>query len=84
MDEITFLGSAWSDDYGVNVTINVEKLKQAMADGKLETNKYGDIRIRVQKLKNPNDKTKATHYVAVPKPKPDNFGANSKSDDLPF
>jgi len=68
MDEITFLGNAWSDDYGLNVTVNVEKFKQAMKDGKLEINKYGDVRIRVQKLKTVNDRSKATHYVAVPKP----------------
>jgi hypothetical protein len=68
MEEITFLGNAWSDDYGINVTINLEKFEQAIRTGKLEKNKYGDVRIRVQKLKAPNDKSKATHYVAVPKP----------------
>ena len=68
MDEITFLGNAWSDDYGLNVTVNVEKFKQAIADGSLEINKYGDVRIRVQQLKQVNDRSKATHYVAVPKP----------------
>lgn len=71
MEEITFLGSAWSDDYGVSVALNYEKLQQAIADRKLEVNKYGDIRIRVQKLKEPNSKSKATHYVSIPKPKPD-------------
>ena len=75
MEDITFLGSAWSDDYGISVAVNYEKLQQAIADGKLEVNKYGDVRIRVQKLKEPNSKSKATHYVAVPKPKP---------TDLPF
>jgi hypothetical protein len=75
MEEITFLGNAWSDDYGVNVTINLEKFEQAIRTGKLEKNKYGDVRLRVQRLKEPNEKSKATHYVAVPKPKP---------TDLPF
>jgi len=56
MDEITFLGNAWSDDYGLNVTVNVEKFKQAIADGSLEINKYGDVRIRVQQLKQVNDR----------------------------
>ena len=71
MEEITFLGNAWEDTYGVNVTINLEKFEQAIRLGKLEKNKYGDVRIRVQKLKAPHEKSKATHYVAVPKPKPE-------------
>ena len=58
MDEITFLGNAWSDDFGLNITINVEKFKQALNDGKLEINKYGDVRIRVQKLKTQNDRSR--------------------------
>jgi hypothetical protein len=71
MEEITFLGTGWSDDYGVNVTINLEKFEQAIRTGKLAKNQYGDVRIRVQRLKEPNEKSKATHYVAVPKPKPE-------------
>ena len=67
MEEITFLGNAWSDDYGINVTINLEKFEQSIRLGKLEKNKYGDVRLRVQKLKAPHEKSKATHYVAVPK-----------------
>jgi hypothetical protein len=72
--ETTYLGSAWSDDYGLNVSINIEKLNEAIKSGKLEVNKYGDVRLRVQKLKAQNEKSKATHSVAVPKPK----------NDLPF
>jgi hypothetical protein len=53
------------------IYINIEKLKQAIATGKLEINKYGDVKINVGKLKQPNEKSKATHYVAVPKPKND-------------
>jgi len=71
MEEITFLGTGWSDDYGISVAVNYDKLQQAIADGKLEVNKYGDVRIRVQKLKEANSKSKATHSVAVPKPKHD-------------
>jgi hypothetical protein len=70
----TYLGSAWSDDYGLNVSINIEKLNDAIKSGKLEVNKYGDVRLRVQKLKQQNEKSKATHSVSVPKPK----------NDLPF
>jgi hypothetical protein len=67
--ETTYLGNAWSDDYGLNVSINIEKLNEAIKSGKLEVNKYGDVRVRVQKLKAQNEKSKATHSVAVPKPK---------------
>ena len=74
MTELIYLGNAWEDQYGCNVTINIEKLNQAIATGKLEINKYGDVKVRVGKLKTPNEKSKATHYVAVPKAK----------NDLPF
>jgi hypothetical protein len=67
--ETTYLGNGWEDQYGMNVSINIEKLNEAIKSGKLEVNKYGDVRVRVQKLKQQNDKSKATHSVAVPKPK---------------
>lgn len=69
MEEIIYLGNAWEDTYGINVTVNLEKFEQAIRMGKLEKNSYGDVKIRVQKLKTPNERSKATHYVAVPKPK---------------
>lgn len=71
MTETIYLGNGWEDQYGNNVSINIEKLNQAIASGKLEVNKYGDVKLRVGKLKTPNEKSKATHYVAVPKPKSD-------------
>jgi len=74
MTETIYLGNAWENQYGLNVSINIEKLNQAIATGKLEVNKYGDVKINVGKLKQVNEKSKATHYVAVPKPK----------NDLPF
>jgi hypothetical protein len=67
--ETTYLGNGWEDQYGMNVSINIEKLNDAIKSGKLEVNKYGDVRLRVQKLKQQNEKSKATHSVAVPKPK---------------
>ena len=73
MTETIYLGNAWEDQYGCNVTINIEKLNQAIATGKLEVNKYGDVKINVGKLKQVNEKSKATHFVAVPKPKNDNL-----------
>jgi hypothetical protein len=67
--ETTYLGNGWEDQYGMNVSINIVKLNEAIKSGKLEVNKYGDVRVRVQKLKAQNEKSKATHSVAVPKPK---------------
>jgi len=69
MTETIYLGNAWEDQYGLNVSINLEKLNQAISTGKLEKNQYGDVKIRLGKLKQPNEKSKATHFVAVPKPK---------------
>ena len=74
MTEVIYLGNGWEDQYGINVTINIEKLNQAISTGKLEINKYGDVKVRVGKLKTQNEKSKATHYTAVPKAK----------NDLPF
>jgi hypothetical protein len=71
MTETIYLGNAWESQYGLNVSINIEKLNQAITTGKLEVNKYGDVKINVGKLKQPNEKSKATHFVAVPKPKND-------------
>ena len=73
-NETIYLGNGWENQYGLNVSINIEKLNQAIKDGKLEVNKYGDVKINVGKLKQVNEKSKATHYLAVPKPK----------NDLPF
>jgi hypothetical protein len=74
MEETIYLGNGWEDQYGTNISINLEKLEQAIRSGKLEKNSYGDVRLRVGKLKSQNEKSKATHWVAVPKPK----------NDLPF
>ena len=75
MTEKIYLGNGWENQYGLKVSINIEKLNQAIATGKLEVNKYGNVKINVGKLKQPNEKSKATHFVAVPKP---------KNDSLPF
>ena len=72
-NETIYLGNGWENQYGLNVSINIEKLNQAIAMGKLEVNKYGDVKINVGKLKQVNEKSKATHFVAVPKPKNDNL-----------
>ena len=72
-NETIYLGNGWEDQYGSNLSINIEKLNQAIKDGKLELNKFGDVKIRLGKLKQVNEKSKATHFVAVPKPKNDNL-----------
>jgi hypothetical protein len=84
MEETIYLGNGWSDDYGLNVSINVEKFNQALNAGKLEVNKYGDVKIRVGKLKTQNERSKATHYVAVPKEQRETFPKATTVDDLPF
>ena len=73
MTETIYLGNAWENQYGFSLSINIEKLNQAIKDGKLEINKYGDVKINVGKLKQQNEKSKATHFVAVPKPKNDSL-----------
>jgi len=85
MEETIYLGNAWEDQYGLNVSINVEKFNEALRAGRLEVNKYGDVKIRVGKLKTQNERSKATHYVAVPKEKREEFPkALTVDDDLPF
>jgi hypothetical protein len=68
-NETIYLGNGWENQYGLNVSINIEKLNQAIKDGKLTIDKWGDVKINVGKLKMQNEKSKATHFVAVPKPK---------------
>lgn len=86
MEETIYLGNAWEDQYGLNVSINVEKFNEALRTGRLTVNKYGDVKIRVGKLKAQNERSKATHYVAIPKDKPQDgtFTAKPLNDDLPF
>jgi hypothetical protein len=85
MEQTIYLGNAWEDQYGLNVSINVEKFNQALNAGKLEVNKYGDVKVRVVKLKTQNERSKATHYVAVPKEQRETFPkATTVDDSLPF
>jgi len=84
MEETIYLGNAWEDQYGLNVSINVEKFNEALRAGRLEVNKYGDVKVRVGKLKTQNERSKATHYVAVPKEQREVFPKADTLDDLPF
>ena len=55
MTETIYLGNGWENQYGLNVSINIEKLNQAIATGKLEVLKYGDVKINVGKLMQVNE-----------------------------
>ena len=54
-----YVGNGWSHKFGVNISVKKEELD------KLPVNKYGDILLEVVQLRELNEKTKATHYVAV-------------------
>jgi hypothetical protein len=60
MSEKNYLGNGWQNTKYpdmINVSINLEKLMG------LTPNEYGDVKITVSKMKQPNSKTKATHTV---------------------
>lgn len=79
-----YLGSAWQNDYGINVSLNLEKLKQLPVDN------WGNIKIYVGKRKSVDEKSKATHWVKESKPfekknvQAENHAVQDNSSDLPF
>ena len=64
-----YLGNGWENEYGLNLSINVQKLNDAIERGELLVNQYGDVRINCNRMKAPHEKSKATHSLSVPKPK---------------
>lgn len=66
-----YVGNGWSrsTQYGeiLNIKVNLEKLSQLPVDN------YGNVKLTVKKLREPNPKSKATHSVAedsyTPQPK---------------
>ena len=58
MADKNFVGNGWAFQYGVNISVNLEKLNTLPVD------KWGNVKLSVVQLKNQNEKTKATHYVA--------------------
>lgn len=58
-----YVGIGWQNDYGVNISINVEKLNQLPKDN------YGNVKLFVGKRKEVDEKSKATHWVKESKPK---------------
>ncbi len=59
MNEKNYVGNGWENtQYDlVNVSVNLEKLNALPVDD------YGNVRITVAKMKQPNAKSKATHTV---------------------
>ena len=54
-----FVGSGWANKYGIKIKIKRDAITS------LPVNNYGDVALYVGQLKEPNEKSKATHYVAV-------------------
>lgn len=65
-----YVGTGWENQYGINVSLNLEKLKALPVDA------YGNIKVYVGKRKEVDAKSKATHWCKESKPfekKQDNF-----------
>ena len=55
-----YVGNGWESpkfEGMINISLNLEKLKE------LPVNEYGDIKLTVSKMREPNVKSKATHTV---------------------
>ena len=65
----TYLGNGWENEYGLNLSINITKLNEAIKSGELVVNQYGDVRVNCNRMKTPHEKSKATHSLSVPKPR---------------
>lgn len=55
-----YVGNGWQNQKFpdmINITVNLEKLKA------MPVNNYGDVKLTVSKMKQPSEKTKATHTV---------------------
>lgn len=78
-----YVGTGWENQYGINVSINLEKIKNLPVDN------YGNVKVYVGKRKSVDEKSKATHWVKESKPfvKTENKQSSvnkSDNDDLPF
>lgn len=58
-----YVGIGWQNDYGVNISVNLEKLNQLPKDS------YGNVKLFVGKRKEVDAKSKATHWIKESKPK---------------
>lgn len=59
MKEKNYLGNGWANDkYDlVNISVNLAQLNELPEDN------YGNVKLTVARMKQPNSKTKATHTV---------------------
>jgi hypothetical protein len=79
-----FVGKGWAFQYGINISLKKSELEA------LEPNQYGDIKLCVMQRKDPDEKTKATHFVKVDdyvkeeKPKQSEMVTTPEGEDLPF
>ncbi len=82
-----YCGNGWKHpkfDDTINISLNLEKL-QAMP-----VNEYGEIKLTVSKMKEPNAKTKATHTVYENDYKPNGeqtrqpYPTAEETDTMPF
>lgn len=69
-----FVGKGWAFQYGINISLKKSELEA------LEPNQYGDIKLCVMQRKEPDEKTKATHFVKVDDYKK---GATNEPDSIP-
>jgi hypothetical protein len=65
----TYIGNGWENEYGLNLSINIKKLNDAIESGELIVNQYGDVRVNCNRMKEVNEKSKATHSLSLPKHK---------------
>jgi hypothetical protein len=63
-DQDNFVGTGWENKGGIRISIKKDKIAE------LETNQYGDVILFVGKLREPNEKSHATHFVKVNESKP--------------
>jgi len=84
MSTKNYLGNGWENTQYelVNVSVNLEKLNALPKDS------YGNVKITVAKMKQPNEKSKATHTVYendyVKTDKPAEEKPETPKGDLPF
>jgi len=92
LPERVFVGKGWENKGGISISI-----KQAQI-ASLVPNEWGDVRLFVGRLKTPEERSKATHFVAVsegrktngwvppraPSGMPSDPPGHTEKEDLPF
>ncbi len=57
MVEKHYVGKGWASKYGIRIAVNMDEL------AKCPRNQYGDVKLEVVQRREPDAKSKATHYV---------------------